>query len=87
MLNLIRMNLYRMAKTKSLWIVLLCMAAFCTFACSMVTIDLEEMQKIRKTIYREALRQFIKRKRRRRREDLGYRCRCRKRKMGRSLHF
>ena len=45
MLNLIRMNLYRMAKTKSLWIVLLCMAAFCTFACSMVTIDLEEMQK------------------------------------------
>ena len=45
MLNLIRMNLYRMAKTKSLWIVLLCMAAFCTFACSMVTIDLEEIQK------------------------------------------
>ena len=51
MLNLIRMNLYRMAKTKSLWIVLLCMAAFCTFACSMVTIDLEE--KIGRASWRE----------------------------------
>ncbi|MDE6904603.1 MAG: hypothetical protein K2P76_06680 [Lachnospiraceae bacterium] len=45
MLNLIRMNLYRMTKTKSLWVVMLCMAAFCIFACSMVTIDLEDMQK------------------------------------------
>lgn len=45
MFNLIRMNLYRMARTKSLWVVMLCMAMFCTFACSMVTIDLKDMQK------------------------------------------
>lgn len=45
MFNLIRMNLYRMARTKSLWVVMFCMAMFCTFACSMVTIDLKDMQK------------------------------------------
>lgn len=45
MFNLIRMNLYRMAKTKSVWMVLLCMAMFCVFSCSMEKIDLEEMQK------------------------------------------
>lgn len=45
MLNLIRMNLYRMARTKSIWVVMLCMAMFCVFSCSMEKIDLEEMQK------------------------------------------
>lgn len=45
MLNLIRMNLYRMARTKSIWVVMLCMAIFCVFSCSMEKIDLGEMQK------------------------------------------
>lgn len=55
MLNLIRMNLYRMAKTKSLWVVMACMAGFCVFACSMVTIDLEDMQKNKEEILSENL--------------------------------
>lgn len=45
MLNLIRMNLYRMVKTKSLWVVLCCMGMFCVFSCSMSKMDLTERKK------------------------------------------
>ncbi len=41
MLNLIHMNLYRMAKTKSLWSCMLSMVFFCIFSCYMVSIDYE----------------------------------------------
>lgn len=50
MLNLIRMNLYRMVKTKSLWVVLFCMGMFCVFSCSMSKMDLEEKEKAADTI-------------------------------------
>ena len=45
MLNLIRMNLYRMVKTKSLWVVMFCMGMFCVFSCSMSKMDLTERKK------------------------------------------
>lgn len=45
MLNLIRMNLYRMVKTKSLWVVLFCMGMFCVFSCYMSKVDMEAQEK------------------------------------------
>ena len=45
MLNLIRMNLYRMVKTKSLWVVMFCMGMFCVYSCSMSKMDLTERKK------------------------------------------
>lgn len=41
MLNLIRMNLYRMVRTKGLWIVMLCMVGFGAITCIMTTVDLD----------------------------------------------
>lgn len=45
MLNLIRMNLYRMIKTKSLYILLLCSVSFCLLSCYMDRYDYIEIQK------------------------------------------
>lgn len=44
MLNLIRMNLYRMMKTKSLYILLLCAVSFCLLSCYMDRIDYIDIQ-------------------------------------------
>lgn len=43
MLNLIRMNLYRMTKTKSLYILLICSLSFCLLSCYMDQEDFVEM--------------------------------------------
>ena len=45
MLNLIRMNLYRMIKTKSLYILLICSMSFCLLSCYMDRYDYIEIQK------------------------------------------
>lgn len=41
MFNLIRMNLYRMVRTKGLWIVMLCMAGFGALTSAMAAADLD----------------------------------------------
>lgn len=41
MFNLIRMNLYRMVRTKALWIVMLCMVGFGVITCAMTAADLD----------------------------------------------
>ncbi|MDE6852035.1 MAG: hypothetical protein K2J67_06040, partial [Lachnospiraceae bacterium] len=45
MLNLIRMNLYRMIKTKSLYILLLCSVLLCLLLCYMNRMEYLETQK------------------------------------------
>lgn len=45
MLNLIRMNLYRMTKTKSLYILLICSLSFCLLSCYMDEVDYIAIQK------------------------------------------